>query len=458
MKTIILLLLLLTASSASSQSLEWRSQKICEDCRPVIGWHLDSLHGSLLLARESLGTSSPFHYLYRTSDGGISWRKISDSAGVFDNLNTQDVIHPVTAREVYWRTKQYLFHSNDSGTTWKTQYMFPVQKGIWMKEEGIGIGVAQEETETGYKFQLHGTSDNGVYWYDTYGTTFESENRFSDALFLDDSNILVLTEQGKTKYTGADVHLTTDQGASWQKVIYTTSDSLFPLQLTRVGSTNVILLEAMDALLISFNHGKTWDPINDYRGRKNYRTRGWQMAGGPLVLLAAAGAIPASPTERLLEPDFELAYATELLVSRDTGRTWAAEQNMNMPQGFRIGDLQIVKDKAIVVGYYDSASFVSTADLRTTLSVERHMSDPSVTVTAFPNPAKAFAQVHLAVATDKVETLMVRDVLGRLVIAQTVSPADHNLAIEQALNPGVYFIFLTGRNGARVATTRLIVQ
>lgn len=459
MKIIFLLFFLLAASGASAQSLTWSSQQVCTDCKPVIGWYVDSLHGSWLFSRESLGWGNSYHYNYRTADGGKTWAQVNDSAGVFDHLKTQDMIDPVTTNDIYWIGNRQIYHSTDSGTTWKRDHMYPVQKAIWMNPDGTGLGISQEETDTGFTYQLHRTTDAGVYWYDTFGNSFESINRFSDAIHIEDSIFVVLCQQGKSSYTGAELYRTTDLGTSWQIVIRSSSDSLFPLQLNRVSESKTLLLEAVYALLVSFNGGLTWDSIPDHRGRKNYRTRGWQREGGPLVLFAAAGDIPANPSEQLLEPDEPTAFATELLMSLDTGRTWSAPLELGMPPGFKIGDLQIVQDKAIVVGYKDSASYVSTADLRPLRAdVERHTSYPSYRVEIFPNPAGSASTLHLSFEGVNIQKMVVTDILGRLLAVQAVSPSDgHHIEIKQPFTPGVYCVFLTS-NGSRVASTRFIVH
>ncbi len=139
------------------------------------------------------------------------------------------------------------------------------------------------------------------------------------------------------------------------------------------------------------------------------------MLENNLLLWAAAGSAFGGAVGNLLNPEFEAAFAYNLLVSSDTGRTWQHIVIPNLASGSLIFDIISLGDKLNVVSYQDSVTYVSTATILQTGQVLS--SGPEAAwVDSYPNPVQLgqMIKVSLSSISDEVYFNMT-DPLGRIV-------------------------------------------
>ncbi len=139
------------------------------------------------------GTS---HGLFKTADGGISWKP---GAGLPNDVVTAVAVDPVNPATVYACLSESLYQSTDSGSTWKSILAGPV------------LSVAVATTKPGLIFAgrvsapILRSTDGGASWQETGGAVT------ANALAIDPTN--ALTVYAATSRSGFS--LSTDGGGTW---------------------------------------------------------------------------------------------------------------------------------------------------------------------------------------------------------------------------------------------------
>jgi len=78
-------------------------------------------------------------------------------------------------------------------------------------------------------------------------------------------------------------------------------------------------------------------------------------------------------------------------------------------------------------------------------------------ITVFPNPAHSLITVQFPASLEEITRVSLRDISGRIVLSQEVSPNQHSVSLDIAgLSPGIYFI--DPGPGHNVITRKLVVQ
>jgi len=241
--------------------------------------------------------------LFRSDDGGKTWRDAYESLGLDEALATTAVaLSPEfdADRTVYAGGAGVVLRSADGGETWGVAELSsppPVVSTIAMSP-----GYGKDGT------LLVGTMEDGVFLSSDRGGRY---NRWNFGLldlnvysmvispaFLDDETLFVGTESG--------IFRSTNGGRAWREVS-------FPIEFAPVLSMAVSPDYASDGII--FAGTETCGLL-----RSEDKGQTWNRVGGDTITDAVNGIVlsPAFPAT----PDILVVLGAGLLVSRDGGQSW----------------------------------------------------------------------------------------------------------------------------------------
>lgn len=250
--------------------------------------------------------------LFRSDDGGMSWRSAYDALGVPAPLPTTAVVIAPTGaptpcvpeaaarRELFAAVHGAILRSHDGGATWHTAMLPmppPLVSALCLSPDYLGDGTL-----------FAGTMEDGVFRSADRGATWVSWNFGLLDLnvsclavspdYVNDETLLAGTESG--------VFRSTNGGRAWRETAFPMEHApVVSLALSPAYGRDGVIFAGCEAggLFRSDNRGRTWEPIG-------------------------AGVISDSVNAIVLAADFPrqpavlVASGTTLWISRDGGASW----------------------------------------------------------------------------------------------------------------------------------------
>lgn len=277
--------------------------------------------------------------LYRSDDGGQSWRKLAFPAAEDAELASADrstAVYLLPQRDVqvaarrtervYVVAGQVLYGSDDAGASWR-----PLDNAIyaWTVADPAGevLYVWHVATSTGAS-GLYRSDDAGATWQQVYAGPFPPSLATQRCPCSHEgiSALVADPRDPNTLYAGTDygVFRSTDGGKSWSALVAGLPPTTSPFRWTP------ILAAAPDGTVYALS--EVWsDPTSGYAallrlrpGETSWTRVGdaalarWQRSDAPLFGLGALVADPRTPGR------LYLGTARGLLISDDGGDRWSA--------------------------------------------------------------------------------------------------------------------------------------
>jgi photosystem II stability/assembly factor-like uncharacterized protein len=253
--------------------------------------------------------------LYRSDDGGATWRSTYDSLNVSEPLPTTTVaLSPdfVTDQTVFAGSSGGILRSANGGQTWQV-VMLPSPPPVVST-----IVVSPNFTRDG--ILLLGTMEDGIFRSADRGSQWAVWN-----FGLLDLNILALAispnfAEDETLYAGTDsgIFRSTNGGRAWREVNLPIGfEPVLSLALSPGYAQDGTLFAGTETqgLFYSTDRGESWTRL------------------GEEIILDAVNAILLSP-QFPAKPDILVALSQTLLVSRDGGRSWSEwKSGLSFEQG-----------------------------------------------------------------------------------------------------------------------------
>jgi photosystem II stability/assembly factor-like uncharacterized protein len=156
--------------------------------------------------QETAFTNS-IHSVYRTTDGGGTWREVLSFRGTGNTINAL-VSAPRNEKIILAGTREGLYRSDDEGTKWARIF-----RGIGNQDDAVlSVAVHPVQTEIifiGTGSGLYRTDDNGKDW-----------SRDSNLPLTPVSSIAIDKSMGNIIYTatGKGIYKSTNNGIDWQRI------------------------------------------------------------------------------------------------------------------------------------------------------------------------------------------------------------------------------------------------
>jgi photosystem II stability/assembly factor-like uncharacterized protein len=252
--------------------------------------------------------------LYRSDDGGATWRSAYDSLNLPEPLLTMAVaVSPdfSTDQTVLAGVPGGILRSEDGGQSWQV-VEFPAPPPVVSS-----LAISPNYAEDG--LLLAGTLDDGVFLSTNRGRHWAVWN-----FGLFDPHILCLAlsphfNSDRTVFAGAETGLfrSHNGGRSWQDLALPVDDAVLSLALSPDYANDSTLLIGAETqgLFCSRDAGETWQRLGE------------RLAAEAINGIIVAAAFPAPPELLVLLND-------AILISPDGGATWtAAQQGLDLTQG-----------------------------------------------------------------------------------------------------------------------------
>ncbi len=215
---------------------------------------------------------NPERGLYRTIDGGGSWKRVlgnDENTGAidvqFDPVNPQIVYGVLwAARQGPWENGQFtgpgtgLFKSIDGGDTWK-----PLTAGLPTIEQGlgrIGIGIAPNDSNRMYAM-VESNRAGGVYRSDDAGATWKRTNS-EQRVFgrgSDFANVRVHPKNRDVVFTAnTSTYRSNDAGMTWTAIRGAPGGDDYHTIWIHPDNPEHMLIAADQGAIITVNGGKTF--------------------------------------------------------------------------------------------------------------------------------------------------------------------------------------------------------
>lgn len=227
---------------------------------------------------------SPGNGIYRSVNGGKTWEHLG--------LNTTErisdiLIHPVNPDIVYVAAQGHLWNSNpdrgvykttDGGKSWQKILYIDEHTGaadLSIDPQNPDILYAAMWSHQRYpdffdsglngKSGLYKTTDGGIHWELTQnGLPKETLGRMAVAVAPSNSSVVYLSVECKSK-EGKGLYLSTDAGASWNKVSSEFNTTVRPFYFSHIvvdPKNDSIALKAGLSLVVTENRGKSFRPMD----------------------------------------------------------------------------------------------------------------------------------------------------------------------------------------------------
>jgi photosystem II stability/assembly factor-like uncharacterized protein len=252
-------------------------------------------HDGICFAAQSSG-------LYRSNDGGWSWRRVSGAFAPDVPLATMTVaVSPTFASDVtvFAGASGGVLRSEDGGATWQIAQLpepAPFVTALAISPEFDGDGTL-----------FAGTLEDGVFRSEDRGRSWHAWN-----FGLLDPRVICLTissgyARDETLFagTGSGLFRSTNGGRSWRELALPAACApVLSLALSAGGAALFAGTEG-EGCFVSWDGGAVWAPLG-----------GAALAGAAVNAIVPGPEFPASPELLVLLDD-------TLLLSRDGGVTWA---------------------------------------------------------------------------------------------------------------------------------------
>jgi photosystem II stability/assembly factor-like uncharacterized protein len=196
-----------------------------------------SYNGRLHFATDSVGWKSGWMGIYKTSDGGATWRLPVTDAPMF---NVTDYTF-VDANNGWAVTdEEYVVHTSDGGESWT------LQASDFFGLNAVAFADARTGIVAGIDGMMRRTTDGGVTWHeiDSGVTNYIQRVKFTSAT------------TGWAIGTSGMVLTTTDAGATWSRVSVPTEKHLMGIAFADVD--HGWIFGGAGTVLATRDGGKTW--------------------------------------------------------------------------------------------------------------------------------------------------------------------------------------------------------
>jgi photosystem II stability/assembly factor-like uncharacterized protein len=398
---------------------------------------LDTDEGFLLASNSADDERALLH----TSNGGVDWSPISSfgkngrgairypSENMFHYLHTDDAGNDST---------QYLLTSSDKGQSW-------VQKQTWTKTEMVAWHLQSLSDEIIYivdsKEGLRKSSDGGTSW-----STESAIREITDTSY---TRSFKMFENGTGwLLTRKKLFRTTDDGRSWSIAFHApyTVEYLSDLDFTSDGDIMI--------------HSKSkYIPTEVFRGDVIYRSTNdgisWMDYESAVELVNYTHYVSGNRTSYSISDDFVLHRSYDLWRSASTQLDYASP-TAGFGEVFFLDENNgwVLADRVIFRTSNGGTSWIRA----TPVSASGFLIHD-----AYPNPARAGQSIHFSYenvsGVQSYFTANVYNTLGEFVatlFAGNSSPGLHNFSWDTAtLQPGMYFVRMSGREEMQVKTVLL---
>lgn len=445
MKWILLLCALFEYTVCGAQTRVVQVAPICAACKPTRVFGGDSQHVWVFA-----GAQFSSAHTYRTTNGGVDWHKLGLApGGSIDKWERPTVLESM----IFIYTQERLMRSLDSGRSWSSVFTYPTAEALWMHQVDSGVALVRTED----RFGLRWATDSGefVYETDSIGYSYQSSSDVSATLRRDDSTYYILHTHPTT--LAQKLRFTTDFGSTWNtREPFDDQANARGAYLFSGNSPEMLYVHGVGELFLAFSStgGRTWSVRRDTIGPKIYRMISEGEPGKPEILWAAAGEKTAYPDFDLLIPGRPGAFATRLLRSTDTGRTWE-EVDYRFPGG-RIADILPIDGGVLLILWRNDSTF-SARVLMSSSSVE-HRFSKVYPFSLYPSVLEADDRINLRSTFSGPVKLIIRDMLDReiTILSETQNALGDRTFLIGDLQPGYYFVYVKVRE--QVLGSRKIIK
>ncbi len=179
-------------------------QAWCDSCLFTDGTRLSIYQVAMCDSMNGILTSFA-HLLARTTDGGTTWRRIPDPTGKSSFYHLQ-CFNPST---YLLRTGGKIFHTSDSGHTWKSYPASPRISHLSFTDpqHGWGVSSLEDTTKPGVTNTIYRTQDSGRTWDTLFNAAISIRSGALQAIAMADNTHGIATgENGVWLYTADGDH------------------------------------------------------------------------------------------------------------------------------------------------------------------------------------------------------------------------------------------------------------
>lgn len=348
--------------------------------------------------------------LFRSTDGGTSWSK----------LTLQDRIVSALMRcgpDLYAGTGGGVYRSTDQGIHWSAR-----NTGM---APGRIVGLSQFPDGTGGGYIFAGNEKSGVFLTTNRGASW---NRVNSGLA--DTALRCLADDGKMLFagTGSGVYASRDSGRSWSHGTVGLSDSA----VTCLGAADGYLFAGTEnqGVFGSSDGGSSWTPIRDGLNDLNIRCL---AVHGPMVFAGSrSGSVSLSENSGLTWRDV------------DTGLVRLSVVSLHLTGTDLLAGMQAAGVWRRPLSEMITPVSVPSVDVPLTCRLAQN----------YPNPFNPGTAIRFSLAHSSHVNLTVYDVLGREVMVllnAAMAPGDHEVPFRATgFASGVYVCRLTAGRSVQV--------
>ena len=294
---------------------------------------LDANHAWLLRSYESPAACIDHYGIFRTSDGGQTWRGSTLATHIAPGLVPTPALDFLDAQRGWLvlsaasagrgaspsPSRSLVFRTTNSGQSW--QLISSVGPQCPAAEF---ISPSRGFSACGSRFggggQLWSTTDGGATWSTAHSPASSSQDQVAEPVFFDSSRgATVVYENG-----GYAIDVTSDGGATWRQTASASSGSTFVPGGFQPDPANVGFEDAQDFWLFATQPGWAKGGVETdwlYHSRDGGTT--WQLVQRDTPVTSPSSiSFPDPQHGFVLQSD--QTGATEILVTSDGGHTWAA--------------------------------------------------------------------------------------------------------------------------------------
>ena len=357
------------------------------------------------------GWSCGENYIYKTTDGGISWTEQSHPSAFLIQQ-----IFPVNEKVVYAVGWWNFLKTTNGGDNWTAIFAggtgqgLPVLEGLYFLNENTGwlVGnvVAMKTTDGGNSFT----------------DSMRIEEISQDVYFKDSLNGILCGYSGGFRKT-------TNGGKTWERIQIIQSSPLYDFIRISIINDSLVWL-ASKSVYKSTDFGLTWDSL---------------------------GLIPmAEPNRSILCMDFandSIGYAggqsLELFKTINGGLNWIPQQTSQYPPGLYLG--LYAYDDSLIWASGRKIILQTTSGGQTGVSIlNSSISDNFHLYQNFPNPFNPITSINFQFSEIGFIEIKVYDLLGIIIksfVNQKLYPGNYSIEFNgEDISTGVYFYSLIKDN------------